>query len=215
MCSVIFHDVEQNTDEWFAMRAGKLTGSNFGKIMANMGKSFGEPAKKLAMTIAAEQLSGSPISSNFSNAHMERGHEQEPVARMMYEDETFAEVDNGGFFDCGFVGVSPDGLMYKDGVLEIKSVLANVHFANIKRKTYDPAYKWQFIGNLFYTQREYIDFVSYCADFPEGKRLFVCTLQRDKLISEFEQLQKRVAEFKLLVNDYKTIINESKYQVIA
>ena len=92
-----FHDVDQNTDEWFAMRAGLLTSSKLGTIMANYGKAFGEPAKKYAVNIAIEQITSKPIASSYSNEHMERGHEQEPIARMLYEEETFSEVSNGGF----------------------------------------------------------------------------------------------------------------------
>jgi len=31
---MIFHDIEQNTDEWLDLRTGKLTGSGCSKIMA-------------------------------------------------------------------------------------------------------------------------------------------------------------------------------------
>ena len=97
-----FHDIEQNSDLWFDMRGGKLTSSNLGKIMANYGKAFGEPAKKLAATIAAQQLGAEVLSNSFSNEHMDRGHQQEPLARMLYENETFWDVTNGGFFSSDF-----------------------------------------------------------------------------------------------------------------
>ena len=212
---MIFHDIEQNTDEWLALRGGKLTGSGFGRIMPNFGKAFGDPAKKYATTIAVEQITGQPISSDYSNAHMERGHEQEPIARMRYEDEFFCDVTNGGFFDLGNIGVSPDGLVCGDGVIEIKSVIASVHYASIKRQTYDPAYKWQLVGNLFYTQRDWIDFVSFCADFPEDKRLYVCRVERDDFKQEFEMLQQRVSQFFELVEQIKTDILNSNYNVTA
>lgn len=76
-----FIDVEQNSNEWFELRAGKLTSSKLGIVMANYGKALGEPAKKYAVNIAIEQITGEPIASTFTNAHMERGHEQEPIAR--------------------------------------------------------------------------------------------------------------------------------------
>ena len=72
-----FIDVNQNTDEWFQMRCGKLTSSKLGTIMANFGKAFGDPAKKYAVNIAIEQITGSPISSDYTNADMQRGHDQE------------------------------------------------------------------------------------------------------------------------------------------
>jgi len=212
---MIFHDIEQNSDEWLGMRAGKLTGSAFSKIMANYGKAFGNPAKNLAMNIATERVTQKPIGSGYSNEHMERGHEQEPIARMLYEDELFCEVDNGGFFDCGNVGCSPDGRVGGDGLIEIKSVIPNIHLATVKRQSYDPTYRWQLIGNLYYTQRDYIDFVSYCADFPEGKRLFVCKLERKQLELEFDQLIKRVSEFMVLVDEYQSVILNSEYMVKA
>lgn len=205
-----FVNVEQNTDEWYALRAGKLTSSNLSKVMANLGKAFGEPAKKYAVNIAIEQITGNPISSNYSNEHMERGHEQEPIARNLYEQEMFCEVQNGGFFDGGFIGCSPDGIL-EDGLIEIKSVIPSVHFANIKRATVDPAYKWQCIGNLKYTDREWLDFISFCSDFPEDKQLYTHRLYAEKLSEEFKILDDRTSEFESLVNETKQLILKSNY----
>ena len=56
--NMIFHDVEQNTDDWQALRCGKATASNFALFMANFGKPFGEPAKKYALQIALERING-------------------------------------------------------------------------------------------------------------------------------------------------------------
>jgi hypothetical protein len=119
-----FHDVQQNTDEWQALRLGKATASNFACFMANYGKAFGDPAKRYALQIALERLTGKKAEFSFSNEHMERGHEQEPVAKMLYAEETLREVLNGGFFDCGEYGDSPDGLVGEHGVVEVKSVIA-------------------------------------------------------------------------------------------
>lgn len=207
-----FHDVDQNSDEWFALRAGRLTSSKLGTVMANYGKSFGEPAKKYAVNIAIEQITGQPIASTYTNEHMERGHEQEPIARMLYEEENFTEVTNGGFFGSDFIGCSPDGLV-GDGLIEIKSVIAPVHFATIKRQNVDPAYKWQCIGNLKFTGLDWIDFVSYCADFPEDKQLFVKRLHVDQLTEEFEMIDIRIGEFKTLVDETKQLILESNYSI--
>jgi len=212
---MIFHDVEQNTDEWFLLRAGMLTGSGFGKIMANYGKAFGDPAKKYAVNIAIEQITGTPISSDYSNAHMERGHEQEPIARMRYEDEFFCDVTNGGFFESGLVGVSPDGLVGDEGVIEIKSVVPNIHYANLRRQSFDPAYKWQLVGNLLYTEREWMDFISFCADFPEDKRLFTCRLHAKHFSDEFKMLKTRISEFFDLVNQTRRDIQTKNYHITA
>lgn len=204
-----FIDIEQNTDEWLGLRAGKLTSSKMGCVMANYGKAFGLPAKKYAVNIAIEQITGNPIASTFSNDHMERGHEQEPIARMLYERKMFCEVSNGGFFESDFIGCSPDGLVNKDGVIEIKSVIAPVHFDSIKRNTVDPAYKWQCIANLYFTDREWIDFVSFCADFPTGKQLFIHRMFKTEYREEFEMIDERVESFKELVDNSRLLILNS------
>lgn len=195
----IFHDVPQNTEAWEALRVGKATASNFACFMANYGKDFGEPAKRYALQIALERLTGQKASAGFSNEHTERGHEQEPVARMLYEDERFVTVGNGGFFDCGEYGDSPDGLIHDDGVIEIKSVIAPTHYATIRRGRFDPAYRWQLVGHLDCTGRQWVEFISYCADFPPSKQLFVSRLYRGECEDELAQLAERRAQFLLLV----------------
>ncbi len=208
-----FHDIAQNTDAWFDLRSGLLTSSNLGKIMANYGKAFGDPAKKHAVNIAIEQITGSPIPSSYTNEHMERGHEQEPIARMMYEEDHFCTVSNGGFFSSDFIGCSPDGLVNDEGVIEIKSVMPNIHFANVKRQRVDPAYKWQCIGNLKFTGREWLDFVSYCAEFPPDKRLYTFRIYRDLVSDEFSMIDNRIDEFKDLVSDCKRTVVDSNYLI--
>ena len=199
-------DIQQNTDEWLQLRAGKVGGSSIGKIMANYGKAFGEPAKKLAVNLAIEQITGQPIPPGFSNSHTDRGHEQEPIARALYEDKYFCDVTNGGFYNNGKIGISPDGLVGDDGIIEIKSVIATVQFATKKRGKLDPAYKWQCIFNLMVSQREWLDYASYCSEFPGGKQLFVERLWMEGNVDEFMMIDTRLAEFFALVDETKQII---------
>lgn len=196
---MIFHDVEQNTDAWSELKLGKATSSSNGLFMANYGKAFGEPAKDYALKIALERINGFKAEYGFSNDHMERGHEQEPIARMLYEEEYFATVSNGGFFDCGEYGDSPDGLIGEIGVLEIKSVIAKTHYANLVRGSFDPSYKWQLTGHIDCTKRDWVDFASYCSDFPKEKQLIVYRVTRDDLTDELSMLKERREEFLELV----------------
>ena len=167
--------------------------------MANYGKEFGEPAKKYALQIALERINGTKIESGFTNEHMERGLEQEPLARMRYEDESFVEVKNGGFFDCGLYGDSPDGLVNGNGIIEIKSVIASTHYANLLRESFDPAYKWQLIGHLDCTGRDWVDFVSFCTDFPLNKQLIVYRTYKEEVSEELKMLEDRRNLFLKLV----------------
>lgn len=204
----LWHDIEQNTEVWQALRTGKATASNFACFMANDGKAFGEPAKKYALQLALEQLTGRKAEFGFKNADTDRGHEQEPVARMLYEDERFVEVTNGGFYDCGEYGDSPDGLIGSDGIIEIKSVIASVHYDTLRRGSFDPAYRWQLVGHLDCSGRDWVDFVSYCSDFPESGQLIVYRQDRDDFKDELPRLAERRAQFLELVAQVKKSIEE-------
>lgn len=197
---MIWHDVEQNSDAWAGLRLGKATSSNFGAFMANDGAAFGDPAKRYALQLALERINGAKAEFSFKSDDMERGHIQEPVARMFYEEERFVDVTNGGFFDCGRYGDSPDGLVSDDGVIEIKSVTAAVHYATLKRGSFDPAYRWQLVGHLDCTGREWVDFVSYCSDFPPGLQLIVYRQTRDDFADELQRLNARREKFLALVS---------------
>jgi hypothetical protein len=144
---------------------------------------------------------------------MDRGHDQEPIAKQIYENRFFAKLDGGGFFDHGLVGVSPDCLIDDDGVGEVKSVIANVHYNNVLRGSFDPSYKWQYIGNLHYTQRDYMHTVSYCADFDDDHCLFTCLIERESVKKEIEMLLERIEFFFTKVDEFEDKILNAKYEV--
>lgn len=193
----MWRDVQQNSDEWLAMRLGKVTASGASLFMANLGKAFGEPAKKYAVELALQRVTGK-ASETYTNPHMERGHEQEPFARALYEETCFANVGNGGFFDYGDYGCSPDGLISK-GAIEIKSVIASVHYANLKRGKFDPSYTWQLASLLDCDGIEFVDFCSFCPDFPDEKRLLIYRVQKEQMSDEIKSLKDRRSDFLQLV----------------
>lgn len=194
-----WHNVEQNGPEWDALRMGKATASGYSKFMANYGKAFGDPALRYALQIALERVTGNKAEHSFRTDDMDRGHEQEPIARMRYEEQNFADATNGGFFDCGEWGDSPDGLVDDDGVLEIKCVIAPIHHANIRRGKPDPSYRWQIVGHFDGTGRDWVDFASYCSDYPEHRQLVVYRTYRNEVEAELAQLAERRAQFLELV----------------
>lgn len=94
-------DVLQNGDEWYSLRVGKVTSSKFPVIMAHDPEDkWGDPAKRYAAQKAIERVTGrKAYESPMKNEHLDRGHEQEPIARRSYESRYFVDVTNGGFFD--------------------------------------------------------------------------------------------------------------------
>lgn len=209
-----FHDIEQNTEQWDDMRVGRITGSALSTAMANYGKPFGEPAKKYAVSIAVGQITGKVDSNGYSNEHMARGHEEEPIARMLYEQEYFCEVQNGGFFEDGDIGCSPDGIISKDGLIEIKSAIPSIHYKRICKASFDSAYKWQLIGNMKITGRDWIDFISYCSSFPDEKKLYVYRCHAEDFKKEYEMIDIRLTEFRELISESKDKILNSNYSII-
>ena len=96
-------------------------------------------------------------------------------------------------------------------MIEIKSVIESVHYANLTRCNVDPAYKWQCIGNMKFTERPWLDFISFCDTFPDDKKLFVYRLHSASYVEEYKMIDERTAEFYKLVNDTKQKIIESNY----
>lgn len=206
-----FHDVEQNTDEWFDWKAGKISSSNLNFIMANYPNAFGAPAKKYAIKIATERITGKYINDSYFDDNMAKGHEQEPIARQLYEQTFFTTVSNGGFFCDDWCGCSPDGLVGNDGGIEIKNRNYGAHYDNVKRQSFEPSSKWQCFGNLLFTGRDWWEIVSFCPEFPEDKRLYVYRIHKKDCQEEFQMIQSRLCEFRALVTKTKNNILESNY----
>lgn len=200
----MFHSVKQWTDEWFNLRLGKVTSSNFACIMANNGKAFWEPAKRYAQKIALERVTGKREEESYTNENMQRGNDLEPLARVLYSQETMSDVDNGWFFEEWDIGDSPDGLVWDDGCIEIKSVLPSTHWERIENGGYDRAYHWQIHGHMLLSGRKWCDFVSFCPEFPEKRQLHIFRVERDE--TELATMRKRIDEFLELVEHYENLI---------
>ena len=207
----MWRDIEQNTEAWLGYRGGRVTGSAISKVMANYGKAFGEPAKRYAVDIATERLKGSPIQGDrYTNAHMDAGHVEEPIARMLYEDMYFTKVTSGGFFDNEKTGCSPDGLVDFDGMIEIKSVVPATHYDMIKRNAHDPSYHWQLMFELKESGRVWVDYISFCEQFYKPKQLLVKRIYAKDCAEDFAKIDTRLAEFEELVE--KITLDIKNYQ---
>lgn len=212
---MIFHDVPQNTDEWDALRCGRITSSKLGVVMANYGKAFGDPARKYAIDIATEQITKKKTTGGYSNDDMARGHEDEPLAIMEYSNEYFCDVMNGGFYELDDYGCSPDGRVKGGGLIECKSAIPSVHFERIRKESCDSTtYLWQMIGNMKAAKEDWIDFISYCGAFPEGKKIYVIKYCANRFVKEYDMIDARLEEFRELIKESKEIILSSSYHKI-
>lgn len=170
-----------------------------------MGKAFGKPAIDYARKKALEIVTGEiDDTASFRNNYMERGNELEPLAIQLYEEEKFYAVDNGGFYEKGIYGDSPDGNIGSNGCLEVKCVIPNVHWERIEKGGIDGAYKWQVCGHLMVSGRDWCDFVSYCPEFAKGKQLYIHRVYRDEEM--INKLKERLLEFEQLIKSKVEIL---------
>lgn len=154
-------DIEQNTEEWLALRMGRFTASSFADLM---GAKSNVGYKKAINNVVFELLTGkSP--EGFSSEWMQRGHELEPIAREEYEMLTFNTVTDGGFYKYGeYIGASPDGNIDSDGLLEIKCPAPHTMIDYLSANKLPSTYRWQVQGQLFVSGRQYVDFFAYHPD---------------------------------------------------
>lgn len=165
------HDIEQRSPEWYALRAGLPTASEFSKIVT----SKGEESKSLggyARTLAAEKYAGKPVDEFSATAYMERGREMEAQAIAFYEfmkDQTVTPV---GFVtdDSRTEGCSPDGMVGDAGLVEIKCLKASNHVETVqyfeKHGRCPTDYVQQTQGQLMICGRAWCDLIFYHPDLP-------------------------------------------------
>lgn len=179
--------LEQGTPEWFAARLGRPTGSVYAEVLA---KGKGVTRGNLVVKLALELVTGQPAAPTFKKTQpMLDGTEREPLARALYEGVNGVLVDEVGFcqHDTIFTGVSPDGLIDADGMLEIKCPTEAVHRSYMLRTDEPPEYRAQIQGQLWVTQRAWCDFASFNPAFPQNAQLIVRRVHRDEAyISELE-----------------------------
>jgi predicted phage-related endonuclease len=196
---MIHHQHEQGSDEWLQARRGVITGSRF-KDARDKLKS-GAPSKaalSYAMDLARERLGGL-APSKFQNAAMRTGTEQEPIARAMYERRTGNLVDEVGFFttDDGLFGLSPDGLIDDDGVLEIKTMVSSDTLFTAVADGDISAYTDQCNGYLWLLGRKWVDLVLWV---PDMQQMLIKRIERDE--AAIESLGDDLMAFSKLVTDY-------------
>lgn len=182
---------EQGTEGWFADRLGRATASEFSSVLA---KGQGKTRAAYLRRVVTERLTGKPTET-FSNGHMLRGQLQEGHARLAYEALTGEPVEQVGFIKHPKLmsGCSPDGLLGKDGGVECKSVIATVQLDTILGADYPSEHRAQVQGNLWITEREWWDFVSFSADMPEHLRLYKFRVERDN--AYIANLEREVLKF--------------------
>lgn len=203
---MIHHDHEQGSEAWLAARKGCITGSRF-KDCRDKLKSGG-PSKACiayAQDTARERIGGI-APAKFQNAAMRAGTEQEPLARLAYERRTGNLVEEVGFFttEDGLFGLSPDGLIDDDGVLEIKTMVSSDTLFTAVADGDVSAYMDQCLGYLWLLGRQWVDLVLWA---PDLDLMVVHRIHRDE--DAIEKLESDLMAFARMVKQYETTLRDA------
>ena len=193
---MIVLDCAQRSDEWKTARLGRLNGSRAADMLATL-KSGGEAASRrdLRTALVLERICGVSQENGYVNADMERGIQLEPDALAAYEAQTGSLVQPVGYcvHESLMCGVSPDGLVGDDGLVEVKCPRSANHLSYLKAQSVPKEHLPQLVHQLWITGRAWCDFCSFDERFPEPLRLFVARYQRNDI--ELATYEKVVRAF--------------------
>ena len=182
-------EIIQGSDEWKALRLGKVTASRVSDVIAKTKSGYSASRANYMAQLIAERLTGTPAET-FTNAAMQHGTDTEPEARDAYCFYQNASVEQVAFVQhpkISQAGCSPDGLVGADGLVEIKCPNTATHLETLIGQAVPGKYEAQMQFQMACTGRAWCDFVSFDPRMPENMRLFVKRVHRDdKRINEIE-----------------------------
>lgn len=119
----IYPEMIQQSEEWFTIRAGRVTASYASQILTPKGKRS-DGWESYAMALCYQSINKHHIPSFPGNRHTERGNECEPYAREMFENRmrpfgmelrTVGFVTREDAHGVEIVGCSPDAFVVRGG----------------------------------------------------------------------------------------------------
>lgn len=200
-------DAEQRSDEWYAARLGRLTGSVASDMLATTKK--GEIAagyRKLLARLVLERLTNRSQESGFQSGAMLRGVELEPVAYEHYMVQTGRLLHRTGFLACNnlMAGVSLDGHeVDEDGrivrIAEIKCPEDHTHLEYLETGKIPHDYRCQIRHALWITGADECDWFSFNPNFPESMQMALVTVQASEM--DLDEYDAKARAFLKAVED--------------
>jgi predicted phage-related endonuclease len=192
----IYEDIEQGTEEWLQLRLLKFTASNASTILAQ-GKGLKTLIKKM-LTDYYSSREFPEYTDDFKSFHMQRGNEFEHRARTIYELETGNEVKQVGFVELDeHTGMSPDGLVGDDGLIEIKN-FSDGHFMELLiTKKIETKYYNQMQYQMYVSGREWVDFFAFNPNFSTNFYLERVKRDPDAMVEIKNALKNAIQQLKI------------------
>jgi putative phage-type endonuclease len=195
-------ECKQNSAEWLEHRRGRITASRIVDVLNFTKKKVeGASRRNYRIELLAERLSGR-VEDHYVSPEMKWGQAFENSARSAYEMKKGEMVELVGFVlhpEFDFSGASPDGLIGKDGCLELKCPKTTTHLRWMMAGTIPDEHLAQCLWVMNCTERAYCDFASYDPRLPEGLRLFTVRMHRDEDL--IRHVEAEVANFNTEIED--------------
>lgn len=211
--------------EWFRKRIGAFTASEIYKLMQDgkaKEKIFSDKGETYILEKVHELLSNEP-KRDIANFATQWGVENEPKAMAWYEKLTGQMVDQPHLVEHssieGFLA-TPDGLIGKDGLIEIKCpatgtnhiehcfITTDEYFKKVHKEYY-----WQIQAQLLITGREWCDFVSFDPRINSDLGLFTYRLNANH--SDWDLLEIKVQKAIERRNSFYELMNTNAIQTKA
>ena len=183
--------IEQRTEAWHQQRLGRVTASRVADVIAKTKTGASASRDNYATQLVLERLTNKQAEF-YSNAAMQWGTETEPMARQAYELKRGVFVDEVGFIDHPTIemsGASPDGLVGKKGLVEIKCPESKTHMEYLLSGKAPAKYIPQMMWQMACTGREWCDFVSFDPRFPENLQILVVKVEYDPTYVKMLELE--------------------------
>jgi len=168
--TITYHDnITQGSEEWHAIRCGRLTASEMSLILTPTLKQASNDKERMHLFELLAQRIQNYVEPAYIGDDMLRGFEDEIKACDLYS-KLIAPTKECGFITndrWGFViGYSPDRLVGDDGLLECKSRKQKYQVQTIAKLEVPTEHILQVQTGLLVSERKWLDFVSFSAGLP-------------------------------------------------
>jgi putative phage-type endonuclease len=190
--------LKQFSEDWFKAKIGKVGASRIKDVMA---KGQGKTRESYMMELLTARLTGE-YPESYTSTEMQRGIETEAEAKAYYELITGNVVTETGWIDCPDVpmsGASPDGLIGIDGLIEVKCPNTSTHIKTILSGKIQTGYIYQMMWQMYCTETDWCDFVSYDNRLPDDLKLYVQRVQRNNIL--ILEIKDEVVKFNQELDD--------------